>query len=70
MRAILSSVKVYHAIDTSKRCAVTLIAVGVQLLLREDVAAVLSQQQCQTRSSHLIVHFHDKPVLGVSERVE
>lgn len=51
MRAILRPVEVNHAINTCKRCAVTLVAVRIQLLLGEDVAAVLSQQQCQTRSS-------------------
>lgn len=44
MRAILSSVEVYHTIETCKRCAVALVAVRIQLLLREDVAAILAAE--------------------------
>lgn len=42
MCAVLRSVEVHHAIQTGVAGTITLIAMGIQLLLRQDVAARLS----------------------------
>ena len=44
MRSVLGTIKVNHAIDTGKRRAATLAAVGVELLLREDITTSLRGQ--------------------------
>ena len=44
MIPIVRPLKVYHAIQASKRCPPTLAAVGIQLLLRNDISAVLGHR--------------------------
>ena len=41
MRLVFGAPEVHHAVETGKGCAATLVAVAVELLLCEDVAAVL-----------------------------
>jgi hypothetical protein len=41
MRAILSAIEMNHAIDAREGCATTLVAVGIELLLGENITAVL-----------------------------
>lgn len=42
--AIFRPLEVYHAVETSERRTVTLVAVRVQFLLREDVSAALHRR--------------------------
>lgn len=41
MRAIFGAIEMNHAIDTRERCATTLVTVGIELLLGENITAVL-----------------------------
>lgn len=47
MRPILSSVKVYHAVDAGEGGAATLVAMGIKLLLGEDITASLEIKKKQ-----------------------
>lgn len=43
--AVLGPLEMYHAVETSKGCAATLIAMRVEFLLGEDVSAALEGGQ-------------------------
>lgn len=45
MGTIVSALEMHHAIEAGERCAVTLVAVSVEFLLRQDVAASLDKGQ-------------------------
>ena len=45
MRAIISPLEMHHAVKTSERCSVALIAVWVEFLLCEDVTTSLDHLQ-------------------------
>lgn len=45
MGAVLGPSEMYHTIETSKRCAATLVAMRVEFLLGEDVSAALEGGQ-------------------------
>jgi len=43
MRSIVSALEMNHAIDTGERRTATLVAVGIELLLSEDITTVLAK---------------------------
>lgn len=47
MRPIVSSVKVHHAVDAGEGGAATLVAMGIKLLLGEDITASLEIEKRQ-----------------------
>lgn len=44
MRSVLNAVEVGHAVETGEGCAAALVPMPVELLLGEDVAAVLIEK--------------------------
>jgi hypothetical protein len=48
MCAILHALEVNHAVDAGKGCAATLVSMGIELLLCEDIAAILQWLHQQT----------------------
>lgn len=41
MRSVFSAIEMDHAVDASKGCAATLVTVGIEFLLGEDITTVL-----------------------------
>jgi len=60
--AVLVPLEMYHAIETCKRCAATLVAMRVEFLLGEDVSAGLDNGQHRSSIA--------RRVGGVSWRVD
>ena len=50
VRAVVRPLEVHHAIEAGVRCAVALVAVRVEFLLRQDVAAALHRRQQEISS--------------------